>query len=130
MTPKLNLSQKKITAQIYENSKKIKTHDRSKTGLGGLDKKVFMFDKFNSRSSRGHKEIGSIKNTSIVEKEHKSHRQSDKIRRKGHLEDKGNVFKETDAIRESIEEKVEEFPIKKKEISSDKGKSNDSKKAN
>jgi hypothetical protein len=117
MTPKINLSQKKITAQIYEKSKKIKTHDRSKTGLGSLDKKSFIFDKFNSRSSRGHKEISSMKNTSIIEKEPILMRQSDRRKEiKTPIEESNNIFKEKDAVKEPIEEQIEEFPIKKKEL--------------
>jgi hypothetical protein len=120
MTPKINLSQKKITAQIYDKSKKIKTHDRSKTGLGGLDKKVFMFDKFNSRSSRGHKEMSSLKNTSIVEKEPVSLRQSEKKKE----EDVGNVFRDPQVVEESREES-EELPIQKKELRTEMEQSND-----
>lgn len=118
MTPKLNLSQKKITAQIYEKSKKIKTHDRSKTGLSHIDKSIFGFDKINARSSRGHRELGSFKHASLLDKEPRSLRTSEHKPLREKLEDPENIFKGVEAPEEPepIEEH-EEFPIEKKELS-------------
>lgn len=118
MTPKLNLSQKKITAQIYEKSKKIKTHDRSKTGLSHVDKSIF--EKVNARSSRGNRELGSFKHVSPFEKEPRSLRTSEQKPVREKPEDSENVFKGSDPFEESVPvpiEELEEFPIEKKELS-------------
>ena len=115
-TPKLGLSQKRITAKIYEKTKNIKTHDRSKTGLGKLEKNINLFDKMKIRSSRGKKEIGN--NTSIIEKDVIEESKNDNLKiveTEGEEKQANHIF-EIDVHVPAIKEQNEDFPIEKKEI--------------
>jgi hypothetical protein len=119
-TPKLGLSQKRITAKIYEKSKNIKTHDRSKTGLSQLDKNGTLFEKIKIRSSRGNKEVGVLNSTSINEHEESKgsvklemHKDEDEhVKANWHV--KANLDLQVHAS--AIKEQNEDFPIEKKEL--------------